>query len=81
MDIGGWDTHANQPGQLNQRLREYGEGLSAFYRDLGNSSTDGKLIASDGTKTNDITKTMRSSTTIAYLGTTSAKITGGSTGP
>ncbi|HET9217078.1 MAG TPA: DUF1501 domain-containing protein [Terriglobia bacterium] len=35
LDIGGWDTHANQPGQLNQRLREYGEGLSAFYRDLG----------------------------------------------
>jgi uncharacterized protein (DUF1501 family) len=35
LDIGGWDTHANQPGQLNQRLREYGDGLSAFYRDLG----------------------------------------------
>jgi prepilin-type N-terminal cleavage/methylation domain-containing protein len=56
-------------------------GNVAFYRDLGSSSTDGKLIASDGTKTNDITKTMRSSTTIAFLGTTSAKITGGSTGP
>jgi uncharacterized protein (DUF1501 family) len=36
LDIGGWDTHANQPGQLNQRLREYGDGLSALYRDLGN---------------------------------------------
>jgi len=35
LDIGGWDTHANQAGQLTQRLREYGEGLSAFYRDLG----------------------------------------------
>jgi uncharacterized protein (DUF1501 family) len=35
LDIGGWDTHANQPGQLNQRLREFGEGLNAFYRDLG----------------------------------------------
>jgi prepilin-type N-terminal cleavage/methylation domain-containing protein len=56
-------------------------GNVAFYRDLGASSTDGKLIASDGTKTNDITKTMRSSTTVAFLGTTSAKITGGSTGP
>lgn len=56
-------------------------GNVAFYRDLGNSSTDGKLIASDGTKTNDITKTMRSSTTIAFLGTTSAKIAGGPTGP
>jgi uncharacterized protein (DUF1501 family) len=35
LDISGWDTHANQAGQLTQRLREYGEGLSAFYRDLG----------------------------------------------
>lgn len=35
LDIGGWDTHANQPGQLNQRLREFGEGLHAFYRDQG----------------------------------------------
>lgn len=35
LDIGGWDTHTNQAGQLNQRLREYGEGLAAFYRDLG----------------------------------------------
>jgi uncharacterized protein (DUF1501 family) len=35
LDIGGWDTHANQPGQLNQRLRELGDSLEAFYRDLG----------------------------------------------
>ena len=35
LDIGGWDTHANQTGQLNQRLREFGESLAAFYRDLG----------------------------------------------
>jgi uncharacterized protein (DUF1501 family) len=35
LDIGGWDTHANQANQLNQRLREYGEALGAFYRDLG----------------------------------------------
>jgi uncharacterized protein (DUF1501 family) len=35
LDIGGWDTHTNQAGQLTQRLREYGEGLGAFYRDLG----------------------------------------------
>ena len=27
LDIGGWDTHANQPGQLTQRLREFGEAL------------------------------------------------------
>jgi uncharacterized protein (DUF1501 family) len=35
LDIGGWDTHANQANQLTQRLREYGEALGAFYRDLG----------------------------------------------
>jgi uncharacterized protein (DUF1501 family) len=35
LDLGGWDTHSNQPGQLNQRLREFGGGLAAFYRDLG----------------------------------------------
>ncbi|MBI4475398.1 MAG: DUF1501 domain-containing protein, partial [Acidobacteria bacterium] len=37
-DIGGWDTHANQGasrGQLANRLTEFGQGLSAFYRDLG----------------------------------------------
>jgi uncharacterized protein (DUF1501 family) len=37
-DIGGWDTHANQGGargQLSTRLREFGEGLAALYRDLG----------------------------------------------
>lgn len=35
LDVDGWDTHANQPGQLNQRLREFGEGLQALYQDLG----------------------------------------------
>lgn len=56
-------------------------GNVAYYRDLGTGATDGRLIASDGTKTNDITKTIRASTTISFLGSTSAKITGGSTGP
>jgi len=38
MDIGGWDTHANQGaarGQLALRLQEFGQGIEAFYRDLG----------------------------------------------
>ncbi|MGH2525024.1 MAG: DUF1501 domain-containing protein, partial [Anaerolineales bacterium] len=38
MDIGGWDTHANQGasrGQLANRLQEFSQGLAAFYRDLG----------------------------------------------
>lgn len=56
-------------------------GNVAFYRDLGSGTTDGKLIASDGTRTNDITKTVRASNTVAYLGTASATITGASTGP
>ncbi len=37
-DIGGWDTHANQGnerGQLSNRLKDFGDGLAAFYRDLG----------------------------------------------
>jgi uncharacterized protein (DUF1501 family) len=37
-DMGGWDTHANQGaarGQLAQRLQEFGQGIAAFHRDLG----------------------------------------------
>jgi uncharacterized protein (DUF1501 family) len=37
-DIGGWDTHANQGGangQLANRLREFGDAIAAFDRDLG----------------------------------------------
>jgi len=37
-DVGGWDTHANQGagrGQLANRLKEFGDGLAALYRDLG----------------------------------------------
>lgn len=56
-------------------------GNVAFHRDLGTGSTDGKLIASDGTRTNDITKTIRTSAPVLFLGSTYAKVTGGSTGP
>jgi uncharacterized protein (DUF1501 family) len=37
-DVGGWDTHANQGGargQLAARLMEFGQGIAAFHRDLG----------------------------------------------
>jgi len=37
-DIAGWDTHANQGssrGQLANRLKDFGDGLAALYRDLG----------------------------------------------
>ena len=42
-EIGGWDTHANEggaTGQLANRLRELGEALAAFYRDLGDRMDD-----------------------------------------
>jgi uncharacterized protein (DUF1501 family) len=39
VDIGGWDTHANQGGldggSMPNRLTELGLGLAAFYADLG----------------------------------------------
>lgn len=40
-DCGGWDTHANQGapgqpfGQLNRLLRDFGNALAAFVRDMG----------------------------------------------
>jgi uncharacterized protein (DUF1501 family) len=42
-DADGWDTHVNQgaaQGQLAQRLRELGQGLAAFARDLGERMRD-----------------------------------------
>jgi len=46
-EIGGWDTHANEggaTGQLSNRLKELGEGLAAFYRDLGDRMDDVMLV-------------------------------------
>ena len=43
VDIGGWDTHINEGGsngQLANRLREFGQGLAAFHRDLGDRMED-----------------------------------------
>jgi uncharacterized protein (DUF1501 family) len=37
-DIGGWDTHQNQgnaTGQLANRLKEFSEGIAAFWTDMG----------------------------------------------
>jgi uncharacterized protein (DUF1501 family) len=42
-DASGWDTHVNQgaaAGQLALRLREMGQGLAAFARDLGERMRD-----------------------------------------
>ena len=42
-DVGGWDTHAaqgNERGQLATRLKEFGDGLAALDRDLGDRMGD-----------------------------------------
>jgi uncharacterized protein (DUF1501 family) len=42
-EMSGWDTHAaqgNASGQLAQRLKEFGESLAAFDRDLGERMRD-----------------------------------------
>ncbi|MBX6360233.1 MAG: DUF1501 domain-containing protein [Acidobacterium ailaaui] len=46
-DIGGWDTHQNQGsvnGQLANRLREFSEGLAAFWTDMGNEAENIVLV-------------------------------------
>lgn len=46
-DVSGWDTHQNQGsvnGQLSNRLRDFGDTLSAFWRDLGDSAADLTLV-------------------------------------
>src|SRR5205814_147010 len=44
-DAGGWDTHAAQPGQLANNLKQLAESLSAFRRDLGPRAEDAVLVA------------------------------------
>ncbi len=46
-DIGGWDTHQNQgavEGQLAARLREFSEGLTAFWIDMGDQADNVVLV-------------------------------------
>jgi len=46
-DIGGWDTHQNQgnvDGQLAGRLKEFSEGLAAFWTDMGDQAEDIVLV-------------------------------------
>jgi uncharacterized protein (DUF1501 family) len=46
-EIDGWDTHVNEggaTGQLANRLRELGEGLAAFYQDIGDRMDDVMLV-------------------------------------
>ena len=43
-DIGGWDTHVNEAGQLSNNLKQFGESLAAFYQDLGERMDDVTLV-------------------------------------
>jgi uncharacterized protein (DUF1501 family) len=43
-DIGGWDHHSNESGQLNNVLREFGTSLAAFVRDMGDRMEDIVLV-------------------------------------
>jgi uncharacterized protein (DUF1501 family) len=46
-DVGGWDTHAGEggsDGQLGNRLRDYGQAIAAFAKDLGSRMGDVTLV-------------------------------------
>ncbi|HEX3436445.1 MAG TPA: DUF1501 domain-containing protein [Pseudacidobacterium sp.] len=46
-DIGGWDTHQNQGnanGQLAGRLKDFSEGISAFWTDMGDEANNIVLV-------------------------------------
>ncbi len=39
-DIGGWDHHVNEPGQLKNVLSDFGNSLAAFYQDMDDRMED-----------------------------------------
>jgi uncharacterized protein (DUF1501 family) len=42
-EVGGWDNHVNEggvEGQLAARLKEFGDSLAAFHRDMGDRMSD-----------------------------------------
>ena len=43
-DVGGWDTHAGEEGQLANRLRDFGLAIAAFTQDLGPRMGDVTLV-------------------------------------
>src|ERR1035438_8563051 len=46
-DIGGWDTHHNQGsvnGELANRLKDFSEGIAAFWRDMGDDAENITLV-------------------------------------
>ena len=43
-DVGGWDTHVNEGGQLARNLTEFGDSLAAFYQDMDDRMDDVALV-------------------------------------
>jgi uncharacterized protein (DUF1501 family) len=43
-EIGGWDHHQSEPGQLSNVLRQFGTALSAFCTDMGDRMEDIVLV-------------------------------------
>jgi uncharacterized protein (DUF1501 family) len=43
-DIGGWDNHSNENGQLTTQLRQFGSSIAAFTQDLGDRMEDVVLV-------------------------------------
>jgi uncharacterized protein (DUF1501 family) len=61
-DIGGWDHHGNENGQLPNLLRQFGNSLAAFARDMGDRMEDivivtmsefGRTVAQNGNNGTD----------------------------
>jgi uncharacterized protein (DUF1501 family) len=44
VDIGGWDHHTNEAGQLTPLLQQFGNSLSAFAKDMGDRMADVVLV-------------------------------------
>ena len=62
LELGGWDTHANQPGRLNGPLRELDAGLVALKAGLGDAWAEtvvlvvtefGRTVRANGTRGTD----------------------------
>jgi uncharacterized protein (DUF1501 family) len=43
-DIGGWDHHSNENGQLTNQLRQFGSSLATFTQDLGDRMEDVVIV-------------------------------------
>jgi uncharacterized protein (DUF1501 family) len=44
VDIGGWDHHTNEAGQMTPLLQQFGNSLSAFAKDMGDRLADVVLV-------------------------------------